>query len=122
MLIAILCIKNNYVVNIVYEDYTVLMLKRLSGNALQLLAVYLLSTLLSFAIPPKHKVTESATYSLLLRAYQGDYTVTCSVSNRSRGLYSMLPQLSLASCKLFHVVKSSAHVSSHVNLYLHREK
>ena len=52
-----------YVVKIVYEDYTVLMLKRHGGDALQVLAVCLLSTLLSIAIPAKYKVTESTTYS-----------------------------------------------------------
>ena len=47
-----------------YEDYTVLTLKRLGGDAwLQMLAVCLLSILLSIAIPAKYKVTESMTYS-----------------------------------------------------------
>ena len=103
-----------------YEDYTMLTLKRLSGDSLQVLAVCLLSTLLSIAVPVKYKVTES-TYDLL-RTYQQDYIVTYHVNNRSCGFYSMLPQLSPASCKLFHVARSSAHVSSCVNLYLHGEK
>ena len=47
----------------VYEVFTMLTLKRLSGDALQVLAVYLLSTLLSIAIPAKYKVTESTAYS-----------------------------------------------------------
>ena len=53
-----------------YEDHTVLTLKRLGGDALQMLAVCLLLTLLSIAIPAEYKVTESMTYSLLLHAYQ----------------------------------------------------
>ena len=52
-----------YVIKIVYEDYTVLMLKHLSGDFFQVLAVCLLSTLFSIAIPAKYKVTESTTYS-----------------------------------------------------------
>ena len=43
----------------VYKDFTMLSLKHLSGDPLQVLAVYLLSTLLSIAIPAKYKVTES---------------------------------------------------------------
>ena len=43
------------------EDYAVLMLKRLSGDALHVLAVCF--TLLSIAIPAKYKVAESTTYS-----------------------------------------------------------
>ena len=39
------------------------MLKCLSSDALQALAVCLLSTLLSIAIPAKYKVAESMTYS-----------------------------------------------------------
>ena len=46
----------------VYKDFTMLSLKHLSGDPLQVLAVYLLSTLLSIAIPAKYKVTESTTY------------------------------------------------------------
>ena len=46
-----------------HEGFTMWMLKRLSGDALQVLAVYLLSTLLSIAIPVKYKVTESTIYS-----------------------------------------------------------
>ena len=45
-----------------YEDYKVLTLKCLSGNSLQVLAVCLLSTLFSIAIPAKYKVTESTIY------------------------------------------------------------
>ena len=105
-----------------YYDYTYSVdIETSQWRFLQVRAVCLLSTLLSITIPTKYKVTESTTYSYLLRAYQRDNIVTYRVSNRSRGLYSMLPQLSLASCKLFHVARSSAHVSSHVNLYLHRE-
>ena len=40
------------------------MFKRLSGDALQVLAVCLLSALFSIAIPTKHKVTESTTYNV----------------------------------------------------------
>ena len=47
----------------VYEDFTMLTLKRLSGDPLQMLAVCLLSILLSIAIPAKYKVTQSTTYS-----------------------------------------------------------
>ena len=47
-------------VKIVNEDFTVLTLKRLSGDAFQVLAVCLLSTLLSIAILAKYKVTESS--------------------------------------------------------------
>ena len=47
----------------VNEDYTVLTLKCLSGDTFQVLAVRLLSTLLSIAIPSKYKVTESMTYT-----------------------------------------------------------
>ena len=43
----------------VYKDFTMLLLKHLSGDPLQVLAVHLLSTLLSIAIPAKYKVTES---------------------------------------------------------------
>ena len=60
---------------------TMLMLMRLSGDTLQVLAVYLLSTLLSIAIHAKYKVTESTTYSSLLCTYQRDYIVTCHVDN-----------------------------------------
>ena len=49
-----------HVVKIVYEDLT---LKCLGGDSLQVLAVCVLSTLLSIAIPAKYKVTESTTYS-----------------------------------------------------------
>ena len=46
------------------EHYTVLTLKRLSGDSLQVLGVCLLiSTLFSTAIPAKYKVTENTTYS-----------------------------------------------------------
>ena len=38
-----------YVVKIMYKDYTVLMLKRLSSDSLQLLAVCLLSTAMLFS-------------------------------------------------------------------------
>ena len=48
---------------VVCEDYTVLTLKHLSGDTLQVLAVCLLSTLLSIAIPAKYKVTKRTTYS-----------------------------------------------------------
>ena len=98
------------------------MLKYLGGDTLQVLAVCLLSTLLSIVIPAKYKVTESTTYSQLLRAYQRNCIVTCRVSNRSCELYSMLPQLSIALYKLFHVARSSAHVLSRINLCLHGEK
>ena len=115
------------------ENYTVLTLKRRNGDSFQVLAVCLLSTLFSIAILAKYKITESMTYSRcqtfqwhllynqLLCTYQRDYIVTCHVSNRSCGLYRMLPQLSLSLWKLFHLVKSSvSHISSRVNLYLHR--
>ena len=36
---------------VVYKGFTMLTLKRLSGDALQVLAIYLLSTLLSIVIP-----------------------------------------------------------------------
>ena len=98
------------------------MLKHLSGDSLQLLVVCLLSTLFSIAISAKYKVTESMTYSKLLCTYQQDYIVTCHVSNLFRGLYSMLPRLSLALCRLIHMARSSAHISSHVNLDLPRNK
>ena len=39
----------------------VLTLKCLSGDSLQVLAAYLLSTLFNIAIPAKYKVTESIT-------------------------------------------------------------
>ena len=39
------------------------MLKYLGGDTLKVLAVCLLSTLLSIVIPAKYKVTESTTYS-----------------------------------------------------------
>ena len=58
-----------------YEDFTMLTLKRFSGDTLQMLAVYLLLTLLSIAIPAKYKVTESsyniklATKCLPMRLY-----------------------------------------------------
>ena len=39
------------------------MLKCLSDDSLQVLAVYLLSTLFSITIPAKYKATESMTYS-----------------------------------------------------------
>ena len=77
------------------ENYTVLTLKRHSGNSLQVLAVCLLPTLFIIAIPAKYKITESMTYNQLLCTYQRDYIVTCHVSNRSCGLYRVLPQLSL---------------------------
>ena len=47
----------------VYEDYTVLALKRLSSDSLQVLAVYLLPTLLRIVIPATYKGTKIVTYS-----------------------------------------------------------
>ena len=46
------------------------------------------------------------------------YCYTCRVSNHSRGLYSMLPRLSLSSCKLFHVAGSCVHVFSRVATFI----
>ena len=109
------------IVKIVYEDNIVLTLMSLHGDALQVQFGWLLSTLFSIAIPAKYKVTENTAHSHLLRTYQRDYIVTCCVSNRFHGLYSKLPRVSLKSCKLFHVVRSSAYVLSCVNLYLHWE-
>ena len=53
-----------YVVKIVNKDYTVLMQKHLSGNALQLLATCLLSTLFSVKIQSNQKYNIDSYYAL----------------------------------------------------------
>ena len=86
------------------KDYTVLTLKHLSGDSLQVLAACLLSILFSIAIPAKYKVTKYNIASYLPYTYKRDYIVTCGINNHSHGLYSMLPRLRLTSCKL-HTVR-----------------
>ena len=44
------------------KDCTVLMLKHLTDNSLQVMAACLLLTLFSIALPAKYKVTESMTW------------------------------------------------------------
>ena len=52
---------DTYVIKMVHGDYTVLTLKWLGGDSLQVLAAYLLSSLFGIPIPAKYKVTESMT-------------------------------------------------------------
>ena len=104
-----------------YEDYTVLTLGRWSISVVISFRYWLYvccqpyPVLLYLQNTRQLKVRHS-----WLCTYQRDYIVTCRVSNRSRGLYRMLPWLSLASCKLFHMARCPYFIT--YKLYLHGKK